>query len=148
MKIYLLLIPILILSGCTIDWRDEKDKKIEELEKQIQNDTFKKKQECIKFEPEMRKQLESYERYSDREDWTTLYLSEVFYSPSRETCLFKSEFIYWDSEEKTYVLEINDYFTKEIVFEKICQWSKKEGYNNYSQCSETFASKVQELKWE
>lgn len=41
MKIYLLLIPILILSGCTIDWSGEKDKKIEELEKQVKEITEK-----------------------------------------------------------------------------------------------------------
>ena len=64
----LLLIPLLFLSSCTIDWKDEKDEKIAELEKQIQDDTFKKKQECIKIEPEMRKQLESYERYSDKSE--------------------------------------------------------------------------------
>ena len=31
----LLLIPIIFLSSCTIDWSDEKDVKIEKLEKQI-----------------------------------------------------------------------------------------------------------------
>ncbi len=37
MKLRLLLIPILFLSSCTIDWNDEKDKKITELEKQVNN---------------------------------------------------------------------------------------------------------------
>ena len=32
----LLLIPLLFLSSCTIDWNDEKDKKITELEYKIQ----------------------------------------------------------------------------------------------------------------
>ena len=35
MKITLLLIPLLFLSSCTIDWNDEKNTKIVELEKQI-----------------------------------------------------------------------------------------------------------------
>jgi hypothetical protein len=49
----LLLIPLILLSSCTIDWNDEKDKKIAELEKQntelkTKNDDglFKKKVEC------------------------------------------------------------------------------------------------------
>jgi hypothetical protein len=67
-KLTLLLIPLIFLSSCTIDWNGEKDKKIAELQKQIQDDAFNKKQECIKLEPEMRKQLESYERYSEKMD--------------------------------------------------------------------------------
>ena len=35
MKITLLLIPLLLLSSCTIDWNDEKDIKIAELEREI-----------------------------------------------------------------------------------------------------------------
>ena len=35
-KLALLLIPLLLLSSCTIDWNDEKDKKITELEYQLQ----------------------------------------------------------------------------------------------------------------
>lgn len=45
-KLTLLLIPLLLLSSCSIDWNDEKDTKIAELEKQIQDDTFKKNVEC------------------------------------------------------------------------------------------------------
>jgi hypothetical protein len=45
-RLTILLIPLILLSSCTIDWNDEKDAKITELEKQIQDDTFKKKQEC------------------------------------------------------------------------------------------------------
>jgi hypothetical protein len=47
LKLTLLLIPLIFLSSCTIDWNDEKNKKIAELEKQIQNDKFKKNQECF-----------------------------------------------------------------------------------------------------
>ncbi len=53
-KLSLLLISLLLLSSCTIDWNDGKDKKIAELEKQItelkwKNDDglFKKKQDCL-----------------------------------------------------------------------------------------------------
>ena len=44
----------LILGGCSIDWKDEKTAKISELEKQIiefkkviDDDIFRKKQECV-----------------------------------------------------------------------------------------------------
>ncbi len=79
MKIYLLLIPILILSGCTIDWSDEKDKKIAELEKQVtelkvknDDDLFKKNTECSK---------------KDLWDLSILNNHEVFYSPKNNTCI-------------------------------------------------------------
>ncbi len=35
MKLTLLLIPLILLSSCTIDWNDEKDKKIAELEQKV-----------------------------------------------------------------------------------------------------------------
>ena len=34
-KLSLLLIPLLFMTSCTIDWNDEKDAKIAELEKQV-----------------------------------------------------------------------------------------------------------------
>lgn len=67
MKFVLFLIPIILLSSCSIDWNDEKDKKIanlniriEELNtkleeqksatKKIQDDElFKMKQECSEY---------------------------------------------------------------------------------------------------
>ena len=36
MKLTLFLIPLILLSSCTIDWNDEKDKKIIELEQKVQ----------------------------------------------------------------------------------------------------------------
>jgi uncharacterized membrane protein (DUF106 family) len=54
MKLTLFLIPLLLLSSCTIDWNDEKDKKITELQKQVQelkeknnDELFKKNKECL-----------------------------------------------------------------------------------------------------
>jgi hypothetical protein len=49
-KLSLLLIPLLFfMTSCTIDWNDEKDAKIAELKKQIQDDTFKKNLECNEY---------------------------------------------------------------------------------------------------
>lgn len=129
----LLLISILlgsvILAGCSQQqWLS-------------QDDLFSKKQECAKLESKMREQLESPERYWWRREDTTLYLSKIFYSPSRNSCLYKSEFITND----LYNLEINDYFTKEVVYQSYCD-SKE--IKSFSQCSEEFAKKLEELKWE
>ena len=61
MKLTLLLIPLILLSSCTIDWNDEKDAKIVGLEKQIQeiknDDSFKRNQECANLAPELSKQV-------------------------------------------------------------------------------------------
>lgn len=52
----LLLIPLLFLTSCTIDWNDEKDKKIAELEKQVQDlkntsspFIFERQKECLTY---------------------------------------------------------------------------------------------------
>lgn len=46
---FILLAPLL-LSACSIDWNDEKDIKIAELEKQVQDDLFEKKKDCGSME--------------------------------------------------------------------------------------------------
>ena len=53
-----ILISSLLLSACSIDWNDEKDKKIAKLEKQIQDDLFKKKQECEKYQKSIQSEIE------------------------------------------------------------------------------------------
>ena len=58
-KITLLLIPLIFLSSCTIDWNDEKDKKIAELAKQVQELKSDKELELQKFEFEKQKYEES-----------------------------------------------------------------------------------------
>jgi hypothetical protein len=45
-KLLLILIPLLFLSSCTIDWNDEKDKKITELEKQVTNNNIELQEKC------------------------------------------------------------------------------------------------------
>lgn len=130
--ILILLATSLLLSGCSIWSKD---------------DLFQKKQECAKLEQEMWKQLDSNERYGGRMEWTSLYLSMIFYSPLRNSCLYKSEFIVrwdnglWDS----YLLEINDFFTKEIIHSQNCVYS--EDNTLFSQCSESFDKEIQKFKW-
>jgi len=59
------MIVLFNLTSCSIDWNNEKDTKINELEKQItevkkekpEEDLFKRKQECIKYEQEIKTNL-------------------------------------------------------------------------------------------
>ena len=84
----LLLIPVIPLSSCSIDWNDEKDAKIAELEKQIQDDTFQKKQECAKYIPTIENKIKTKEKDLNIEkDFYNETISEVFYSPIKKTCI-------------------------------------------------------------
>jgi hypothetical protein len=86
--ILILIIISLLLSACSIDWNDSKDKKITELEKQIidlkekNNDyLFQKKQECQKYASEMLNLAKEYR--------SEIYeLEEIFYSPLEKSCFF------------------------------------------------------------
>ena len=87
-KITLLLIPLILLSSCTIDWNDEKDAKIAELEKQItelkqknDDELFKNKQKC----------LEIY-RKLDTNSALMRDTRDIFYSNDKSTCI-----LVWDS---------------------------------------------------
>lgn len=80
MKLTLLLIPLLLLSSCTIDWSDEKDAKIAELEKQIQDDIFKKRQECFKY-----KEIVKAE-YADDLNYN---FWNIYYSKKYDSCLYR-----------------------------------------------------------
>lgn len=94
----------------------------------------------------MRKQLNSYERYGgELTNEDTLYMENVFYSPLRDSCLYTSDLI-TDSKKFNSIfheLEITDFFTKEVIYSKICVrgTSDKE-----LKCSEEFESKIKELK--
>lgn len=70
-KLALLLIPLLLLSSCTIDWNGEKDTKIAELKKQIQelkeknNDAlFQKNKECQTYLAKMQN-LDSFSTFGN-----------------------------------------------------------------------------------
>ena len=102
-KLTLLLIPLLLLSSCTIDWNDEKDKKIAELEKQVQDKTFQKKQECSKI-------INSIEN-----SWAVL---DIFYSSVRNSCLYRT--LEWENQI------IIDFYTKEPIFKNIQFSNEKE----------------------
>lgn len=79
------LISSFLLGSCSIDWKDEKDKKIDDLEKQVQelkkeneNDIFKKKQECEKYKDQI----------EIKENELNNNLKELFYSNKYSSCLY------------------------------------------------------------
>ena len=53
----IILISNYLLSSCSVDWNDGKDKRIAELEKTIQDDTFQKNKECIEYYEKNRESL-------------------------------------------------------------------------------------------
>lgn len=92
------LLSVLLLSSCSIDWNDEKAKKISKLENEIKNDIFKKRKECAVLDKEM---LEFAQEFR-----STIYeVQEIFYSPKRNSCMF-----IWDTGYEYYLF---DYFSRE-----------------------------------
>ena len=127
----LLLIPILFLSSCSIDWNDEKDAKIAELEKQVtelKNVSnpliFERQKECLTYKSEIEKSItwinvawtEWREKFW-RDDYThDESFNELFYSPRKNSCLYS-----------TVVTEIQDW--KNCTFFKIydhLSWNSSE----------------------
>ncbi len=134
-KIIVLLIMLtFVLSSCSIDWNDEKDKKITELENKVEeiikekeSDLFNKKQECKKYQ-----------------DTAFLFLKEwdeidsIFYSKKLNSCLFSFityETVSLEGFDRDYPIHvIRDIFTLEYIFRE----------TDYPLWQE----KIKELKWE
>jgi hypothetical protein len=60
----LIIIPLILLSSCSIDWDDEKDKEIAELEKQVTElksspHFFEKQKECITYKDAIEKVIQN-----------------------------------------------------------------------------------------
>lgn len=127
MKKILILCVLLLLSSCSIDWNWEKDKKIAELEKQIKNDTFKKKQECAKYKDDIMKNIQNWISWI----WVEK-LDEIFYSQSMQSCLYVIHRFYNNSSLEDY--DIFDVLSQKLIFNT----NKKQDFN----------TKLKELKWE
>ncbi len=67
-KLTLLFIPLLFLSSCAIDWNDEKDTKIAELEKQILQITEQKKEVTKKIQFNKNRNPLSFDDICNSED--------------------------------------------------------------------------------
>lgn len=116
-----LLIPLLFLSSCTIDWNDEKDAKIaslntkieelnkkldeqkEEIKKVKEDEIFKKNKECYTYKDKI-------EKYSNFKN-----LESIFYSPIRKSCITIIE--YTDENDVVGSFKIvSDIFTNTDLF--------------------------------
>lgn len=140
-----ILLTSLLLSACSIDWTDSKEKKIAELEKQIQEDIFKKKQECEKYKNVIENKIEK--RIKEALDWSAYFvydesLEEVIYSKNEETCfaLIDLNYIFnkpsWGpADERNEYKVITDLLTGEDA-----------SYDRESLPS--YYEKVKKLKWE
>lgn len=126
-----LLIPLLFLSSCSIDWNDEKDKKIVELEKQIQDDTFKKNKDCSEYGTKIELQIK--EDINNRL-YLFKYIKEIFYSKTQNSC-----FIITEEKDST---TLTEYYTIENLLSK-----ERISFNKTSDI-QLYGEKVKELKSE
>ncbi|MDD2566002.1 MAG: hypothetical protein PHZ26_03600 [Candidatus Gracilibacteria bacterium] len=97
-----LIIPMLLISSCSIDWKDENKEKIESLEKQVsemkkekEDDLFKKKQECAKYK----------DKVELKEIKLNNILKEIFYSSKYNSCLYSIQ------SRNGAIMSVKDLFT-------------------------------------
>ncbi len=135
-RILIYIVPILlVISSCSIDWNDDKDKKILALEKQVQDETFRKNKECTEFYEKNKEALYgSSQQIATTSIWYSSKLSSCFYAYSRRI---------WDLHTTQFL--IDDLLKKESIFtsslivdnieEEQSEWKR-------------FHEKIAELKWE
>lgn len=143
-KIIVLIFSIflIVLSGCdfNLSQSNDKDKKIAELQKQVEelkkdkeDDLFKKKQECIKLEPEIKKQIN--DKYSNLSENS---LNKIFYSPVLNSCLYTLGISYQDHSYSSII----NYFTREAILDSLCYYEM-----NFIECLENFQKKIDKFEW-
>lgn len=113
-----LLVSTSIFSGCSVDWNDEKDKKITELEKRnaelekSKDDmSFERRQECAKY---IKPIEDEYRRLEKGGIYYFISLQEVFYSTSNATCYA----VTWSKDQIGEYDEIKNVFTGERTIYK------------------------------
>ena len=148
----LLLIPLIFLSSCTIDWNDEKNKK---------NDTFLKNIECSKYKNEIETKIDK-----ENKDWGFFtILTGLFYSQAQNFCVYSLSIqsTLWNEERilnylsKVPLIALYSYNNWEIRFidynndEKSCAVNYKTEKIVFWNCKspkDEFNKSLQELKWE
>ena len=102
----IILISNYLLSSCSVDWNDGKDKRIAELEKTIQDDTFQKNKECIEY----------YEKNRESLYWENSHISTVslWFSKELSSCFYAYSVRNWDLRTTQFL--IDDLFKKESIF--------------------------------
>ena len=155
MKLTIILIPLLFfMTSCTIDWNDEKDKKIAELEKQLieqkeeikkwkEDDLFDKKQKCLGYKNEIEKDLKDKEA----KDWEWVYtLEQVFYSISKNECYFVSVKEEWKVTDRWLYKYWNHSWHSPS--ENICYYYDQDDFSKIDEWCSELDKKIKELKWE
>lgn len=149
-----LLIPLLFLSSCTIDWNDEKDKKIvelnvkieaqkEEIKKVKDDNLFMKKQTCLKYNDAIEKDLKDKETRNWEWNYT---LEQIFYSIPKDECYFVSVNEKWKSTERwLYKYWNHSWYSKS---EYSCNYYYKDDFTKVDNWCTELDAKIQELKWE
>ncbi len=141
-KLIFLFIPLLFLSSCSIDWNDEKDKKIAELERQIQENTavkIKKDSMCKRLLPEIKKQMEV--KIDTKETQSTIVVEDIFYSPYMNDCVFITN----ELSQKTYTSRMLFLLTTKFWYSPSvlsCQTS-----TIYPEWCDSFDFWLQKIKW-
>lgn len=108
----ILLVSLLFLSSCTIDWNDAKDDRIALLESQIKkfqdikrNELFIKKEACTK------KYYETWDVWNQK-NYTNLSV-DVFYSEAENTCMIALDG--WYKKDNTRAFLIADLFSLNVL---------------------------------
>lgn len=153
--ISILIFP-LILSSCSIDWNNEKDKKITELEKKINNDNFNKKQECLKYKESLDfiKMAYSIDYGIQLSDKALLNLKEsrkideIFYSQIWNSCYFVvSNYTLGNDLQKVNQYELFNLLEQKKIAEKIDCYESKNCSEKWINESKNYDIKLAELKW-
>jgi len=109
--IIIAIVCVLVLPACSNDKNQkiaELTNKVEQLTKEKEQDIFKKKTECKKYEEEIQKNLLSTTAVQ------TDMLQSVFYSSKKNSCLMAVRSIYW--KNKGEILYIEDILTHEQIW--------------------------------
>ena len=86
----------IFLTGCSIDWNNENSKKIEELERKVNDINFEKNKECLKYKNEIQLVIDDMLKIWKKQQeiyWRDDYihdekLMDIIYSPEKNSCLY------------------------------------------------------------
>ncbi len=122
-SLILILLPLLLLSSCTIDW----------------NDSFEKKQQCAKYIPTIEARIQKDKNeLSTNGDFYSETLDEIFYSKSNNSCFAIMDLMMKNTWEGAHKKIIHNVLT-----------NNRESYNKQNTDSmSTYNLKLKELKWE
>lgn len=122
-SITLLLIPLLFLSSCTIDW----------------NDSFEKKQKCASYISSIENRIQKDKKeLNTNGEYYNETLDEIFYSQERKSCIAIMDLIMKNSWGTVYKKIIHDILS-----------NNRETYDKQNTDSiSSYNMKLKELKWE